>query len=1436
MTKTIKKSVSVLLAIIMILSVFTIVPMSAGASTWTFKLNSNFFTPSWSMVDIASGEDVALNLAAGSYQFQIVAYEDGNLSSYRGNGMAGSPTDSYNAGMYSDDSTNAGFTATGGHYVLNYNGSTGNLTITKVSNHTWDTITAVWDESPVLYTSDYTYDDAYKANVTLTCAYCDVTHAFEANTEYSPAAIQETPASCVEDGYFEVHVRNEEFNLSHTYTLPGEEAVGEHWAYTHHPEVPATYNSTGTQEYWECDFCGKLYSDAAMTQEIPEPVVIPMLTGAVAEIDGYKYGTFAEAVADRASNDDVIKLLAAAGSYEMALDQVIKVNKNSKTLTLTAPEGAYAVTYAYDTATKVYTYSVVEAVAKAEKSGTTTYYPSAYDALRNATTGSTITLLKDSTESAVTVGSKLSGKTYIIDLNDKTLTLNGNGNALFNIASPSNLTIKNGSIVFDGTGTNQNGFQLNDVYNTAVLTIEDDVTVEAKGDCSVVTASGGTLHTEGTLISADCPAITTTNVSMGSGYAINVEGGSVTSTNAPAINQVNATGTLTITGGTITGTEDSADCAINVTAGTATISGGTFNSDVSEYTTTATYQNASGEVVVKDANTIYDDYDFTQAAANGGEWYIVADVNGDGVTVTSNLKIWNTHKNHNISGNVTIADGAKLTKAGGKKTYNTGTVTLSGGSLDSGNYTMIVVANDPYVHGQIVNVASGAIIYDGDGNRIVYDAISLTYAAKNGSEVYLVDDIADMYSTMNVNSGTFTLHGNGHTVNFTISGNYASALGKTANIAIDNLDVTVASGKALKSFIQTKSTDDTTSEVSIDGVTAQGFSTDAVYTGGGDWTFANATVTSDTQPECPQDWKAVDNEDGTWTIVAKDYIAQVGDNKYETLNEAVEDAIVSGNVIYLLADCDSTTDHTFNQLDGAALFADPATEEITFTVNGNGFYGAGFAARVDAASGPYRTIWTTTGTTPNIVYNYTITPAAVAVISGTNGAITYPASLYAALYTSAKSGDTVQLLSNIDLDAAKATITVKKNNVTLDLNNYTLTGVREGFLEVKANQTLNVENGTIGGEGSVKLNAGSTLALDGATVSAPVTAGAGANITFDNGADLTGDITVPEDYELVTDEVTGNKSVVYAPKLAPKHSITLRGNIELNFFLNPALVQEGDVVTCTWNGEIENEVTHTVVAADLKPEGYMVSVSLPAAEMTEKVHVTVNNVDGMFDDYSVRDYCDVILDAESDFSVAYAATNGAETYGKLVDLVKSMLDYGAMAQIVFEKNDDDPEDLANNGIELGYDRDNFGTYDIHTAVQYQNGYDCYYNQATPDAVDWYFGANFYTASLSYLSKSTLRLYFTPADPMYGSMPYLDDYDGNKEYYYYYVQEENIAAADLDRRYEFTVGEQTFYYSPLDFVEAILDSTSANVTPAQKDLAKATYWYNHFANIYFAAIA
>ena len=110
-----------------------------------------------------------------------------------------------------------------------------------------------------------------------------------------------------------------------------------------------------------------------------------------------------------------------------------------------------------------------------------------------------------------------------------------------------------------------------------------------------------------------------------------------------------------------------------------------------------------------------------------------------------------------------------------------------------------------------------------------------------------------------------------------------------------------------------------------------------------------------------------------------------------------------------------------------------------------------------------------------------------------------------------------------------------------------------------------------------------------------------------------------------------------------------------------------------------------------------------------------------------------------------------------------------------------------------------------------------------------FDAEFYTSSLIYLSRNTLRLYFTPASKTVGALNGLD-FSGNLSEYYYYVDVENIPAAELDNQQTFNVNGTEFTFSALDYAKAVVNSN--NMSDTQKDLAKSLYLYNQAANAYF----
>lgn len=128
---------------------------------------------------------------------------------------------------------------------------------------------------------------------------------------------------------------------------------------------------------------------------------------------------------------------------------------------------------------------------------------------------------------------------------------------------------------------------------------------------------------------------------------------------------------------------------------------------------------------------------------------------------------------------------------------------------------------------------------------------------------------------------------------------------------------------------------------------------------------------------------------------------------------------------------------------------------------------------------------------------------------------------------------------------------------------------------------------------------------------------------------------------------------------------------------------------------------------------YVYSFEVAAPEMTEKISCSVYGGNGQvirtFDDYSVKQYADVIL-------------NGNEEYTEeTVELVKAMLNYGAYAQIYFNKTE---SGLANEGID-----DNVAEADVSIFPTFQKSGE-------------FFGLKYVSTALDLQSKVVMYHYFT----------------------------------------------------------------------------------------------
>ena len=312
----------------------------------------------------------------------------------------------------------------------------------------------------------------------------------------------------------------------------------------------------------------------------------------------------------------------------------------------------------------------------------------------------------------------------------------------------------------------------------------------------------------------------------------------------------------------------------------------------------------------------------------------------------------------------------------------------------------------------------------------------------------------------------------------------------------------------------------------------------------------------------------------------------------------------------------------------------------------------------------------------------------------------------------------------------------------------------------------------------------------------------------------------PEGYEWVSNG-DGTSTLAPVQDLFLKHSISVNGYINLNFYLNPALVGPGTTVNFAWTVNGTNKTaSYKLTEDDLYADGYKATVSLPAAEMNYQIKATVDNFNNDVDYYSVRDYCDVILSDE--YEATYTAAYGEEKYAKLEALVLNMLDYGAKAQIAFDRTD---VDLANKGVEI--DNDDVTDTMIDLAIEAANP------GASADDMETVataLGGKYYTTTLFFLAGNKIRHIFTPTTYP-GSLDNRNDYTEVQADYYYCKDSSEIAAAELDTLQTFKIGDTTFKYSALDYVKAVLNS---GMDPKYKNLAASTYWYNFAANNYFNA--
>ena len=335
-----------------------------------------------------------------------------------------------------------------------------------------------------------------------------------------------------------------------------------------------------------------------------------------------------------------------------------------------------------------------------------------------------------------------------------------------------------------------------------------------------------------------------------------------------------------------------------------------------------------------------------------------------------------------------------------------------------------------------------------------------------------------------------------------------------------------------------------------------------------------------------------------------------------------------------------------------------------------------------------------------------------------------------------------------------------------------------------------------------------------------------------------------KDGELLTSFGNVNNNTTYFAKyeemdktqrLFKGHSVSLLGDIALNFYLGPthdtevtdAHFTEGKVkVKFEWTvaGEKqEKEENVSTVKEDINGnEYYKATCHLPAAEMAYNIHATAY-IDGVkhwdTDRYSVKEYGMELVNG-----------TGSE---KVKNLAKAMLNYGAMAQILFDRANAD-FGLANAELSAADQSAISGGTDaevannIKTAIISANPSKARTNMSAKNPT----GLEYAGSSVVFLTKTSLRHYYRITKDDYaktGEGAAFKFYVENDNYVYF--ERTDIPAAELDNFQDFEIEGNHYYYSALDYSRNVL--LNPNSTAAEKNLARATYLYNKAANEYVA---
>jgi hypothetical protein len=275
-------------------------------------------------------------------------------------------------------------------------------------------------------------------------------------------------------------------------------------------------------------------------------------------------------------------------------------------------------------------------------------------------------------------------------------------------------------------------------------------------------------------------------------------------------------------------------------------------------------------------------------------------------------------------------------------------------------------------------------------------------------------------------------------------------------------------------------------------------------------------------------------------------------------------------------------------------------------------------------------------------------------------------------------------------------------------------------------------------------------------------------------------------------------------------SASMNGTIGLNFYVvlsEAVLADDTAYMQLSVGSEtVTIPVSEAKVSVKNGVTRHRFTIELAAAEMADTVVAQMYNAEGVLGRnlaYSVQKYADSVI----------AATTDEAT----IELMKSMLNYGAYAQVHFGHN---VENLANANLPAE-DQVLPETVDVAGFA----------HKVTGSAE----GLTVKTYSLLLQSETTLRVYFT-----------LDEGKSVEEYAFtidgkavqpvadgdrYFVEIAGIGAPELDEAHEFNLGGIKLTVSAMSYINNVQNNAEI-FGEAVVNMVKALYEYNQAANIYF----